>query len=219
MNGDEMNLTKEYMKTKITQILMSRVAHIVSGVVVCVIYGLFIYAHYLTFIKTDQFVWLMLCFSETLIVGMYIFRRKPQTISIDVFDWVIAMIGSFAPLFFRPSTWGVFPIAEYLIMLGIVLQVLGLISLNSSFALVAANRQVKTHWMYQVVRHPIYASYCLILIGYVLVNTTMFNSFIYLLSMTFLGLRIIKEEKHLMLDPLYRQYTKKVRYRLIPYII
>ncbi len=65
MNGDEMNLTKEYMKTKITQILMSRVAHIVSGVVVCVIYGLFIYAHYLTFIKTDQFVWLMLCFSET----------------------------------------------------------------------------------------------------------------------------------------------------------
>ena len=50
-------------------------------------------------------------------------------------------------------------------------------------------------------------------------NTTIENVAVYAISMLFLYLRIIKEEKHLALDPLYRQYQLKVRYRLVPFII
>jgi protein-S-isoprenylcysteine O-methyltransferase Ste14 len=109
--------------------------------------------------------------------------------------------------------------AKYAIIVGTVFQIMGVLSLNRSFALVAACRSIKTKWMYGIVRHPIYASYCLIFLGYVLSSTTVANVVVYSVSMIFLMLRIIREEKHLALDPLYRQYQLKVRYRLIPYVI
>ena len=96
---------------------------------------------------------------------------------------------------------------------------MSLISLNQSFALVPAIRKIKTGWMYRFVRHPIYASYCLTFMGYVLTNTNSANIVAYLVSMTFLLIRIVREEKHLALNPVYIEYMSKVRYRLIPYIV
>jgi protein-S-isoprenylcysteine O-methyltransferase Ste14 len=101
---------------------------------------------------------------------------------------------------------------------GAAIQVLGLISLNRSFAIVAAKRVIKTAWMYRVVRHPIYASYCLTFTGYVLANTSPANVTIYAISIVFLIARIFREEAHLSLDPLYREYMQSVRYRLVPFI-
>ena len=99
------------------------------------------------------------------------------------------------------------------------MQIMSVLSLNYSFALVAAQRVIKTAWMYRFIRHPIYASYCLSLSGYVLTNSTLENGAVYIISILFLYLRILSEEKHLSLDPSYREYKLKVRYRLIPFII
>ncbi|HTN67440.1 MAG TPA: methyltransferase, partial [Burkholderiaceae bacterium] len=84
--------------------------------------------------------------------------------------------------------------------------------------LVAAKRKIKTAWMYRIVRHPIYASYCLIFTGYLLANTTLYNLLVYAVSLIFLGARIFREESHLALDPAYRGYMHEVRYRLVPFI-
>jgi protein-S-isoprenylcysteine O-methyltransferase Ste14 len=204
---------------KVTKLLKSRLAHIVSSLFLAVVYIVFAYAHVLGYLKTHEFTWLLFALSETLLVFFYIFRTRPNTISVEFFDWLIAIIGTFAPLFFRPAEWGVLPMAKYAIIVGTVFQIMGVLSLNRSFALVAACRSIKTKWMYGIVRHPIYASYCLIFLGYVLSSTTVANVVVYSVSMIFLMLRIIREEKHLALDPLYRQYQLKVRYRLIPYVI
>ena len=118
----------------------------------------------------------------------------------------------------RPADYGVLPQAEILIALGTAMQIAGLVSLNRSFALVAAKREIKTRWMYRIVRHPLYASYFLLFSGYILTHTTILNVVIYLIMVSFLSLRIIREERHLSQDPEYLDYMSNVRYRVIPYL-
>ena len=99
-----------------------------------------------------------------------------------------------------------------------MLQIVSLLSLNRSFALVAAKREIKTAWMYHVVRHPLYASYFVVFGGYVLAHTTLVNLLVYAITAGFLYARIFREERHLALDPAYREYMLEVRYRLVPFV-
>lgn len=201
-----------------SEFLQSKRANVCSGIILATIWGVFAYAHLTGFQKTQNWALLLFFFSETLTAGFYLFRSNPKTVSVDPFDWLVAIGGTFAPLFLRPTSWGILPVASIAIMAGTCIQILGLISLNRSFAIVAAKREIKSAWMYRLVRHPIYASYCLTFTGYLLANTSLANLLIYLTSIVFLCIRIFREEKHLALDSRYRTYMCKVRYRLIPFI-
>jgi len=200
------------------RILESKRFNLYSGALLASLFGIFAYAHFIKFLETRELSLLLIIISETLTTAFFVFRCNPKTVSTIPSDWVVAIIGSFAPLFFRPATYGVLPQAEMLIVLGTMLQIAGLISLNRSFAIVAAKREIKTAWMYRVVRHPLYASYFLIFGGYVLVHTTATNLIIYMITMAFLCIRAFREENHLSLDPVYRNYMLDVRYRVIPYV-
>lgn len=189
-----------------------------ASILLCAIWGVFAYSHFLAFEKTRQLQFLIFCFSETLVALFFVFRRNPQTVSVNAFDWVVAIVGTFAALFFRPASWGVLPAAGNAIIVGAVIQLLGMLSLNRSFALVAAKREIKTQGMFQFVRHPLYASYVLTFTGYVLANTTPVNVFIYVITMACLLIRINREEKHLAQDSVYLEYMSKVRYRIIPFV-
>ena len=204
--------------SSLSEFLQSKRANVCSGIILATIWGVFAYAHLTGFQKTQNWALFLFFFSETLTAGFYLFRSNPKTVSVDPFDWLAAIGGTFAPLFFRPTSWGILPVASIAIMAGTCIQMLGLISLNRSFAIVAAKREIKSAWMYRIVRHPIYASYCLTFTGYLLANTSFANLLIYLASIVFLCIRIFREEKHLALDALYRTYMRKVRYRLIPFI-
>lgn len=202
----------------LSAILQSSRTSFYSGVFLATVWGTFAYIHIVAFQKTGEISLLMFCLSETLTAAFYIFRSEPKTVSILPLDWLVAIGGTIAPLFLRPAPWGVLPMASIAISAGTAIQILGLISLNRSFALVAAKREIKTAWMYRIVRHPIYASYCLTYAGYILSNTTLSNLIIYILATGLLCARIFREEQHLALDPLYREYMQGVRYRLIPYV-
>lgn len=204
--------------SSLSAVLQSKRVGFYSGVVLAGVWGVFAYAHFAQFLETYRWELLLFCLSETLTAVLYIFRSEPKTVSLIPVDWLLAVGGTFFPLFFRPEAWGVLPLASSLIIAGTAIQVMGLISLNRSFALVAAKRVIKTAWMYRVVRHPIYASYCLTFTGYVLANTSPANVAIYVVSLGFLIARIFREEAHLSLDPLYREYMQGVRYRLVPFI-
>jgi len=204
--------------SSLSAVLQSRRVGFYSGVVLAGVWGVFAYIHLSQFQETHKWTLLLFCLSETLTAVLYIFRSEPKTVSVIPVDWLMAVVGTSAPLFFRPEAWGVFPSASALIVVGTTIQVLGLISLNRSFALVAAKRVIKTAWMYRVVRHPIYASYCLMYTGYILANTSPANVTIYAVTISFLIARIFREEAHLSLDPLYREYMQGVRYRLVPFV-
>lgn len=207
-----------YKHNTFKNVFQSKRFNLYSGALLASFFGIFAYAHFLKFLDTRELSLLLIIISEALTTTFFLFRSNPKTVSEIPSDWVIAIIGSFTPLFFRPAIDGILPQAEILIALGTMLQIAGLISLNRSFAIVAAKREIKTKWMYCFVRHPLYASYFLIFGGYVLVNTTMINLILYTITMCFLCLRIFREEKHLSLDPEYQNYMVNVRYRLIPYI-
>lgn len=182
------------------------------------LWSLFVYRHLLAFHKTGDWTYLLLCVSETLTAGLFVLRSTPATVSKDPLDWLFGIAGTFTTLLFMPAAWGVLPLARALVMAGIALQILGLISLNQSFALVAAKRDIKTGGLYRFVRHPLYASYLLIFTGYIGVNTSAWNLALYVMTLGFLWVRMFREEKHLALDPLYAAYMQQVRYRVIPFV-
>ena len=194
------------------------IIHMVTGLLMAVLWGWFAYRHVLAFHETGEWTYLPVCVSETLGAAFFMIRSVPATVSEDPLDWLFAIAGTFAPLFFVPAAWGILPAAKHLIIFGTALQIFGLISLNRSFALVAARREVKTSGMYRFVRHPLYASYLLIFTGYVLSNTTLINLALYAMTMGFLYVRMIREEKHLHTDPIYARYMQQVPYRVIPFV-
>ena len=108
--------------------------------------------------------------------------------------------------------------ARYLLAIGSLLQIAGLLSLNRSFGLVAAQRGIKTGGMYRVVRHPVYASYLISSSAYLLTNASPTNGVVYVLAMLMLVARLLREERFLSSDVRYRVYMRQVKYRLLPFI-
>ena len=201
-----------------TSIMQSKRLSFYSGAVVSIFFGSFAYAHLMGFQRTHEWMLLLVCFSEMLTTVFLIIRSDPKTVSVIHSDWIIGIAGTFAPLLFRPATWGLAPFARYAIIAGVIIQIAGLISLNRSIAIVAAKREIKTRGLYRFVRHPLYASYFLIFSGYVLMNSTLANLIVYIITMGLLLIRVFREEKHLALDSLYREYMQKVSYRVIPFV-
>lgn len=202
----------------ISDLLRSKVLNVAIGVFLGAVWGYFAYRHLVAFQAYGIWAHLFYGCVETLIAAFFICRSVPQTVSTNPFDWLIAFAGSFAPSFFTPEPWGILAGATHIIFLGLALQLLALLSLNRSLAIVPAKRRIKTAGMYAFVRHPMYASHILAMTGYVLASTSIANVVVYAVAMGALLLRIVREEKHLALDPLYRQYMARVRYRLVPFV-
>lgn len=192
--------------------------HMLAGVLMAPLWGWFAYRHMSVFFMTYEWSYLFLCLAETLGAAFFLVRKLPQSVSSAPFDWIVAVVGTFSSFLFLPADWGVVPAAKYAVVVGSGLTILGMVSLNRSFAIVPANREIKTAGMYRFVRHPLYASYLVMLTSYVLANTTFENVLVFAFVMGCMFIRMFREEKHLALDAEYRNYMRKVRYRLIPFI-
>lgn len=216
--SDQVSRSNQTRLKQPLQLLDSKGVNLLVGFAMASLWGLFAYRHILAFQLTGEWVYLVISFSETLSAALFVFRSAPVTVSTDPLDWFFALAGTFVPLLFLPSSWGLLPAAKHLIVLGTALQIFGLLSLNRSYALVAAKRTIKTKGMYRFVRHPLYASYLVLLTGYILSNTTWWNLLLFLMSLGFLFVRLVREEKHLAVDPVYAEYAKRVRFRVIPYV-
>lgn len=193
-------------------------AHVVANLLMAPLWGWFAYRHVMAFLMTNEWSYLFLCISETLGAAFFLVRKYPDSVSAAPFDWVVAVVGTFSAFFLIPADWGVIPAARHAVVVGTGLTVLGMVSLNRSFALVAAKREIKTSGMYRFVRHPLYASYLLTFTGYVLANTTSENGVAYVFAMGCMFVRMFREEKHLAHDPQYAAYMQQVRYRVIPFV-
>jgi protein-S-isoprenylcysteine O-methyltransferase Ste14 len=189
-----------------------------SGFALAILWVIFAYRHIEAYRTTGYLVFLIFCFSETLQAIFFLIRTKPKVVSTDPFDWAVAIGGTFTAFCFRPGGVVLWQGGMILLSLGFCFQIIALISLNRSFAIVPAKRKIKTALAYQVVRHPMYASYSISNIGYVLFNASILNGLCLFFILTFFVLRIIEEEKLLVNDEEYRRYQARVPYRLIPFV-
>lgn len=194
---------------------------IVENVTLGVCFTIFAIAAFQSWRTTGHVQLLLLALQETLIIGLAITRRRPKETSDSWWDITIALVGTALPLFQRAGGIQI----ELLRDIGIGFQVLstGLSlfatwSLGRSFGVVAANRGVQTKGLYRVVRHPLYASYLIGYVGFVLGNLSLLNILVVSLSLACQVLRIQSEERVLSRDPDYVAYAARVRYRFFPFV-
>ncbi|MFO7687159.1 MAG: methyltransferase [Desulfobacterales bacterium] len=145
-------------------------------------------------------------------------RRPAKEVDVSIFSRIFTFAGIALPMLLIPSTKSELLIGHVLQLGGIGISILGLFSLNKSFGLVAANRGIVSNGLYRFVRHPLYSSYELTIIGFIINNFSIYNIAIACLHLAFQLQRIKYEEDLLRKDPNYQKYTKETRWRLFPFI-
>jgi protein-S-isoprenylcysteine O-methyltransferase Ste14 len=163
---------------------------------------------------------LLLVIAEGLAVLLIIIRRRSASLSTQPFDWALSFSAVSAPLLLTtPATANPYipaAVATTLMLAGLLVQISGKVALWRSFGLVPANRGVKTHGLYRLVRHPIYAGYTLTHIGFLVGFPSLQNALLYAAVLAIEVARLLREEAVLGRDPAYVDYAARVRYRLLP---
>jgi len=157
--------------------------------------------------------------AELMIVVAFVTRRKPWVTSRAPLAFIATGIGSFGALALRPAYAPLLDLGPLFLgiqLVGALCAVVSLVYLGRSFGLVAANRGVRTAGPYRLMRHPLYASYFVAYTAYTFENPSARNALVLLAVLPFQMVRIRSEEALLSDDPVYRQYCRHVRYRLIP---
>ncbi len=145
-------------------------------------------------------------------------RRPAKDLDRSLFSWLFTFAGIALPMLLIPNATNELLIGHLLQMGGIGISIVGLVSLNKSFGLVAANRGIISNGLYRFVRHPLYISYELTIIGFIINNLSIYNLVIACIHLAFQLQRIKYEENLLGKDPQYREYAKQTRWRLFPFV-
>jgi protein-S-isoprenylcysteine O-methyltransferase Ste14 len=165
----------------------------------------------------DQFYTLLLMVVEGIALFFLLIRRSTDKISLNPRDWIVAYACTLMPLLVLKGEIAFLPrVGICIIMAGFVLHLGAKLNIRRSFGIVPADRGLKTLGLYAFVRHPMYLGYMVTHVGFLLAAPSVWNAAVYAVAWTLLVVRIFFEERFLSLNPDYRAYCAKVRYRLIP---
>lgn len=170
------------------------------------------------FAQTGHVTGLLLLVSEALVVALTLVRRSAAVVDRSWKARVLTMFATFGPPLVRPAGVAVAPesLTIAISAIGLIIVVLGKLSLGRSFGLTPANRGIVCTGLYRVVRHPIYLGYLITHVGFVFANPADRNLAVLALADIALMMRAICEEQTLAQDPEYRAYMDRVRWRIIP---
>jgi protein-S-isoprenylcysteine O-methyltransferase Ste14 len=149
-------------------------------------------------------------------------RVPPRTVTVTA-NSIAATAGMMIlPILIRPGV----PSVGLLNQVGTALEVIGIIFtqlarvyLGRSFGLLPANRGIVSTGPFRLMRHPIYVGWFVLTLGLAVIYPKPSSFLLILATLPFMMWRIMQEEDLLRLDPEYRAYCEKVRYRLIPWVI
>lgn len=156
---------------------------------------------------------------EVWIVVAYLVRRPARVVSQRPLDWILAFGGTFGGVLLRPDGahphWGV--VAGFDVqMIGLSVCVASFIALGRSFGFAAADRGLVQRGPYSFVRHPIYASYFFLQIGYLLQSLSIRNALVVAFVCSCNVGRAVVEERLLVSSSDYGEYRARVPWRLAP---
>ncbi|MHC4758054.1 MAG: methyltransferase family protein [Planctomycetota bacterium] len=134
--------------------------------------------------------------------------------------WIVALITSFSAHFFIReavnNNHNLLLMADVFVVSSILLGVTAAIVLGRSFGLFPALRKVKTKYVYQIVRHPMYLASIFFKLGYVLKNPSFYNVLLLAVVIVFYDRRAKYEEDIMSHDNSYVDYLQQVKYRFVP---
>jgi protein-S-isoprenylcysteine O-methyltransferase Ste14 len=198
---------------------LARLARIVVNLVGAAGAALFAQASLQFYLRTHSLIGGLFLVEQTWFVIAFLIRRPPSAVSRNPLAWLLAFGGTFIGVLLRPTGahphWGV--VAGLVLQVaGLAVAILALLALGRAFGFVAADRGLVTRGPYALVRHPIYASYLLIQLGYVLQSISLRNVLVVVLANGCNIGRAVMEERLLGASPAYEAYRRRVRWRLIP---
>ncbi len=198
-----------------------RVQSVLVNLLVSVFYTLFVYSAVLFWLKTGSLVSVGLVVTNTLIVICLLTRRAASVVTGSARNWLVASLTQLLPLLLRPAGPQSGPIlaaSSVGQVLGLAIVFAGLLSLGRSIGVVAADRGIKTHGIYALIRHPLYLGELTFFLSFLAANWTVPNAV--LVSTLVVGqiCRAFQEEAFLARDEHYVRYCRAVRYRLVPSI-
>jgi protein-S-isoprenylcysteine O-methyltransferase Ste14 len=194
------------------------VGEVVSKVVIVALFSLMA-----TRLATDAYITghvtgLLLLASEALVVVLTVIRRSAGAVDRTWRARLLTVFATFGPPLVRPVSVAGTPegLTVALTATGLIIVLLGKMSLGRSFGLAPANRGVVSTGLYRIVRHPIYLGYLITHVGFIIANPSLWNLALLGMADTALVLRARREERTLSADEAYRAYMQRVHWRVLP---
>src|SRR5438093_6767341 len=160
------------------RVISPRLRHLGSGGVGAVFWLLFAYANIHSSIESHRVIGAGLGILGIWAAVLFLIRRPPRTVSRNLPVWAVAYFGTFGASLLRPGgahDGGGDTLGLVVQGIGVFLGAFGYLALGRSFGLVPADRGLVTSGIYRVVRHPLYASYLVAELGYLIQSPRLRN--------------------------------------------
>jgi protein-S-isoprenylcysteine O-methyltransferase Ste14 len=214
-----------------------------SSVIGFVVLGFILFYPAGTFNYWQAWVFIAVFTIATIAPSLYLARTDPAALQRRMHGGPLAevrtvqkfiIIGAFAGLFAMIALsaydhrvgWSSVPtavcvIGDLLIVIGLVGGMLVVVqnSYAGASVRVEEGQKLASSGLYKLVRHPMYAANLVLMVGIPLALGSYWGLLLIIPAQLVLVLRILDEEK-LLTQELggYREYTQRVRYRLVPYV-
>jgi protein-S-isoprenylcysteine O-methyltransferase Ste14 len=172
------------------------------------------------YIRTGHVTGLLLLVGESLVVVLTILRRRTNIVDRSAAAAIMTTVSLAGPALLRATDGHAALMPDQVTALGssigLVLVVIGKITLGRSFGVVPANRGVVVRGPYSFVRHPIYTGYLITHVSFLVAHPAPWNLSVILVADFALIVRALMEERVLSADAAYQQYCRRVGWHLVP---
>lgn len=151
---------------------------------------------------------------------LFLIRVRPTVVSLNPSHWIVALVTSFSGFFFSRTGANhnsvLLFVVDSLIIFAVFLGIMTAFILGRSYDFLPALRNVKTQYVYQIVRHPMYLSSIVVKLGYTLKNPSIYNILFLMVITVLYDKRARYEEGIMSHNSSYVDYLQQVKYRFIP---
>jgi protein-S-isoprenylcysteine O-methyltransferase Ste14 len=172
--------------------------------------------------EAEQAVALSLLLGTNLLTaGLFLSRRPARAVRGGIWPRTAAVASMVTVYLYESESTSPGSLAEIgarIFQLGVLLCFVATLNLGRNFAVMPSFRGLCTTGLYRVIRHPLYASYLIVDLGFLAQIPNALNGAVFVASLALLVARIRAEEQVLAPQPGYGTYCDATKYRLIPFV-
>jgi protein-S-isoprenylcysteine O-methyltransferase Ste14 len=194
-------------------------ADALGRIIIIALFSLFAARFGADFLRTGRFTGLLLLANELLVVALTVLRRSAIVVDRSWRARLVTAMSLAGPPLLMPVTAGALvadAVTASISAAGLLVSVVGKLSLGRSFGLMPANRGIVCSGLYRVLRHPIYAGYLATHVALLAAHPSLWNVVALAIADAALLVRAVIEERTLARDPHYVSYLATVRWRVCP---